>query len=243
MPTGRGFWGTLLGEVPVYLCIALTPGGIYRKKPEVQGGENMDETPNFSGTDKSHLARFLLWVSFCCLGFGWLQHYIAELPAMQRTDSVQTETADVAWTDGNEPTGRDKEFLDSLDWHQYPVGDYAIRTGIIRTKYIAALQFVHEGNLDLTEYTPPMEYIEFVDPLTGQRSSTTIKPMDLNNDGVDEIILLNRKLNDPEYSLFSVYSLNPVGPKLIWSGADFYSNCPYSVGQESGHPGVQREAN
>ena len=120
-----------------------------------------------------------------------------------------------SWTRESAPGSCDKQFLSSLVWENHKVGDYILRTGIIYSKWIAATQFLHDGKIVLTEYTPPSEYVTVIDPVTGVECHGTLA-RDVNNDGVLEIAFLHRKLYDPQYHMYTVYGLRKDGPKLLW---------------------------
>ncbi len=133
-------------------------------------------------------------------------------------DSAHEEDTVKSWTSTGEPGNYDKGFLNSLVWKDYTVGTYVIRTGIIFKKWIAAVQFVKDGKLVLTEYTPPSEYVTFVDPITARDEKEPVAK-DANNDGILEIVFLHRKLSDARYHMYAVYALEKNAPKLIWKSA------------------------
>jgi hypothetical protein len=136
-------------------------------------------------------------------------------------DSANDADTVKSWTSENPPTEQDRNFLKSLNWKDHKAGSYVIKTGIIFDKWIAAMQFTVNGKAVLTEYTPPSEYLIFVDPKTGTKSSKLLAA-DVNEDGALEVAFLHEKLNDPNYHMYSVYSLNESAPKLVWkSGGKF----------------------
>jgi hypothetical protein len=132
----------------------------------------------------------------------------------RQADSANDEDTVKSWT-VKKVDAPGKQFLDSLDWQDRAVGAYEIRTGIIFNRWVAAVQFVLKGQLVLTEITPPYEYVSFVDLKTGKESNE-VAAIDANYDGVTEIALVHRKLDDPKYHMYAVYSLTSSEPKLLW---------------------------
>jgi len=129
-------------------------------------------------------------------------------------DSANSSSTTKSWTSDVIGTS-DKPFLESLDWQEQPIGPFTLRTGIIYGKWVAAMQFVRDGQVVLTEFTPPYEYITIVDPLTA-RPSPSAWALDADNDGKLEIAFLHEKLQDPKYHMYTVYKLNEKMPVLIW---------------------------
>lgn len=129
-------------------------------------------------------------------------------------DSSTDASTTKSWTI-TEHQAYDTKFLNALEWTDYPVGDYVLRTGLIYGKWVAATQFVFNGSIVLTEITPPYEYVTVVDPRTGA-PSRQICAVDANNDGVLEIAFLHEKLNDKKYHMYTVYALEKERPKLLW---------------------------
>lgn len=134
-------------------------------------------------------------------------------------DSAYDDDIVKSWPERKEPNEFDKQFLNRLHWKDYKVGNaYVLRTGIIYGRWIAAIQFIQNGKLVMTEYTPPSEYITVLDPSTGC-AAETIKGVDANHDSVLEMAFLHEKLTDENYHLYTVYALNKDGPKLLWKSA------------------------
>lgn len=129
-------------------------------------------------------------------------------------DSSTDASVTKSWTI-TEHQAHDKNFLDSLEWIDYPVGEYVLRTGLIYNKWVAATQFVLNGRTVLTEITPPSEYVTIVDPRTGAPAKD-VYALDANDDGVLEIAFLHEKLNDKKYHMYTVYALEKDRPKLLW---------------------------
>lgn len=131
-------------------------------------------------------------------------------------DSATSANTSKSWTSDQPPAGYDQQFINALKWEEHPVGNYVLKTGKIFGRWVAALQFLKNGQLLLTEYTPPQEYVIVVDPLNGKPCSPQAYASDPNNDGVLEIVFLHQKLNDPQYHMYTVYALDKKGPKLLW---------------------------
>ncbi len=129
-------------------------------------------------------------------------------------DSANNGSTSKSWT-VRDIGNYEKPFLNSLKWKECKVGKYVLRTGVIFDKWIAAMQFVKNGKLVLTEITPPYEYVRIVDPLTAlQQAKPTA--LDADKDGNLEIAFLHEKLNDADYHMYTVYRLNDDYPHLIW---------------------------
>lgn len=137
-------------------------------------------------------------------------------------DSANKADTVKSWTSHLPPSSMDKGFLNSLEWKNHKVGGYVLRMGKIYGRWIAAMQWLKNGRVVLTEYTPPMEYVTVVDPKTGQKLDT-VSAADVDHDGKQEIAFIHEKLNDSNYHMYTVYSLMKSGPpKLIWkSGGKF----------------------
>ncbi len=134
-------------------------------------------------------------------------------------DSAHDDDVVKSWAVNQPPRNVDRSFLDRLEWKDYPIGsDYVLRMGKIYGKWVAAMQFVQNGKLVMTEYTPPSEYITVLDPATG-RPSGSVKGVDANHDNVLEMAFLHEKLDDRNYHLYTVYALTKNGPKLLWKSA------------------------
>lgn len=131
-------------------------------------------------------------------------------------DSANDADTVKSWTSENPPSDFDRKFLDSLSWEDHPLGVYILRTGKIYGKWVAAMQWTFGGKPVLTEYTPPAEYLEVIDPETGKPCSNVLA-RDVNNDGILEIAFVHKKLNDANYHMYSVYALTKKAPpKLLW---------------------------
>jgi hypothetical protein len=129
--------------------------------------------------------------------------------------SIQEDTIK-SWTTEEPPTNYDKQFMNSLKWEEHPlVNGYTMRTGIIRDRWIAAVQFVRNKQVVLTEYTPGAEYITVIDPLSGQPLHPIVAA-ETNHDGIPKIALLHCKLTDSNYHMYAIYALNEEKPKLLW---------------------------
>lgn len=143
----------------------------------------------------------------------------SEALAPDQADSAYNDDVRKSWTIETQPEEQGQSFLNRLSWKDYQLGDdYVLRTGVIYGKWIAAMQFVKNGKLVLTEYTPPSEYIVAIDPVTG-RPADTFKTIDANHDHVMEMAFLHEKLDDPKYHMYTVYQLQKSGPKLVWKSA------------------------
>ena len=129
-------------------------------------------------------------------------------------DSANNGSTSKSWT-VRDIGQYEKPFLNSLKWHECKIGKYVLRTGLIFDKWIAALQFVKNGKLVLTEITPPYEYVRNVDPLTALHQAKPLA-LDADKDGNLEIAFLHEKLNDADYHMYTVYRLNDDYPHLIW---------------------------
>ncbi len=129
-------------------------------------------------------------------------------------DSANNGSTSKSWT-VREIGNYEKPFLNSLKWQECKVGKYVLRTGLIFDKWIAAMQFVKNGKIVLTEITPPYEYVRIVDPLTALQQKKPIA-LDADKDGNLEIAFLHEKLNDADYHMYTVYRLNNDYPHLIW---------------------------
>lgn len=129
-------------------------------------------------------------------------------------DSANNGSTSKSWT-VRDIGNYEKPFLNSLKWQECKVGKYVLRTGLIFDKWIAAMQFVKNGKLVLTEITPPYEYVRIVDPLTALYQKKPIA-LDADKDGNLEIAFLHEKLNDADYHMYTVYRLNDDYPHLIW---------------------------
>lgn len=129
-------------------------------------------------------------------------------------DSANTGSTSKSWTI-QQVTERDKPFLNSLKWKESKVGKYALRTGWIFDKWIAATQFSKGGKVVLTEITPPYEYVKLVDPLTALPKEQPVA-IDADKDGKLEIAFLHEKLDDTDYHMYTVYRLDDDCPHLIW---------------------------
>ncbi|MCC7530582.1 MAG: hypothetical protein IT342_18810 [Candidatus Melainabacteria bacterium] len=129
-------------------------------------------------------------------------------------DSANNGSTSKSWT-VRDIGNYEKPFLNSLKWQECKVGKYVLRTGLIFDKWIAAMQFVKNGKLVLTEITPPYEYVRIVDPLTALLQAKPIA-LDADKDGNLEIAFLHEKLNDADYHMYTVYRLNDDYPHLIW---------------------------
>ncbi|MCC6978888.1 MAG: hypothetical protein IT343_11245 [Candidatus Melainabacteria bacterium] len=130
------------------------------------------------------------------------------------TDSANHGSTSKSWT-VSEIGPQEKSFLQSLKWQEHKVGNYVLRTGLIFDKWIAAMQFVKNGNVVLTEITPPYEYVKMVDPLSAVIKNSPVA-LDGNKDGVLDVAFLHEKLNDAHYHMYTVYRLNSDCPQLIW---------------------------
>jgi hypothetical protein len=138
---------------------------------------------------------------------------------MPEGDSAHEPGVSKSWTrEGPTPEWWNEKFLNSLDWTDHQVGHYVLRTGVIYDKWVAAMQFVKDGQVLLTEYTPPGEYITVVDPIEG-KPVKGVFAIDANEDDVMEIAFEHEKLNDPRYHLFTVYALEKDAPRLLWKSA------------------------
>ena len=129
-----------------------------------------------------------------------------------------------SWTSMARPGKNDESFLRILDWTNHKVGNYVLRTGKIYGRWVAAMQWLQNNQLVLTEYTPPYEYVTVIDSITGKKlSNEHISPTDVDKDGVPELAFIHEKLNDPKYHMYTVYALpKQAPPKLIWkSGGKF----------------------
>ncbi len=128
----------------------------------------------------------------------------------------------------------DREFFKRLDWKEYKLPNhYVLRTGVIYGKWVAALQWLHNGKLVLTEVTPPYEYLTVLDPASG-RPRRKIGARDVNHDGICEIAFLHQKLNDKNYHMYTVYSLgNDNAPELVWKSGGQFGDWINKVKQES----------
>jgi len=129
-------------------------------------------------------------------------------------DSANNGSTSKSWTK-REIAEYDKPFLNSLKWKERKVGKYVLRTGMIFDKWIAAMQFVKNGKVELTEITPPYEYVRMVDPLTALQKDEPVA-LDADKDGNLEVAFLHEKLNDADYHMYTVYRLNDDYPHLIW---------------------------
>jgi len=129
-------------------------------------------------------------------------------------DSANNGSTSKSWT-VRDIGNYEKPFLNSLKWQECKVGKYVLRTGLIFDKWIAAMQFVKNGKIVLTEITPPYEYVRIVDPLTALQQTKPIA-LDADKDGNLEIAFLHEKLNDADYHMYTVYRLNDDYPHLIW---------------------------
>lgn len=147
-------------------------------------------------------------------------------------DSANNGSTSKSWT-VRDIGDYEKPFLNSLKWQECKVGKYVLRTGLIYDKWIAAMQFVKNGKLVLTEITPPYEYVRMVDPLTALHQAKPIA-LDADKDGNLEIAFLHEKLNDADYHMYTVYRLNNDYPHLIWkSGGELGDWINGSVAQKS----------
>lgn len=141
-----------------------------------------------------------------------------------RDDSANKADTVKSWTSSLPPGKNDNSFLNVLDWKDHKVGSYVLRTGKIYGRWVAAMQWMQNKQLVMTEYTPPYEYVTVIDPVTGKKlSNDRIVATDSNKDGVLEIAFLHEKLNDPNYHMYTVYALpKEAPPKLLWkSGGKF----------------------
>lgn len=129
-------------------------------------------------------------------------------------DSANTGSTSKSWTI-QQVTERDRPFLNSLKWKESKVGKYALHTGWIFDKWIAATQFSKSGKVVLTEITPPYEYVKLIDPLTALPKEQPVA-IDADKDGKLEIAFLHEKLNDADYHMYTVYRLDDDCPHLIW---------------------------
>lgn len=158
----------------------------------------------------------------------------AEDSTDSKDDSANSAETVKSWTSISTPSGYDKNFLDSLEWKDYEIGsDYILRTGIIYGKWIAAMQFKRKGEIVLTEYTPPSEYVTVLDSATGKPLSK-IQAGDANHDGILEIAFLHEKLNDRNYHMYTVYALTDKEPKLLWKSGGKFGNWLQEVQTSSG---------
>lgn len=132
-------------------------------------------------------------------------------------DSAYHEDTIKSWTKSESPGKLDQSFLNRLSWKDYNVGGgYVIRTGIIFDTWIAAMQWKKNGELLLTEYTPPSEYITLIDPLTSQPTKEVHAS---KIDNVPVMAFSHEKLNDHNYHMYSVYALRKNGPELVYKSA------------------------
>lgn len=130
-------------------------------------------------------------------------------------DSANRGNTTKTWSSQVRPHKVDQAFLDVLKWEEHAVGKYTLRMGKIQDKWIAAVQFLQNGKVVLTEYTPPGEYITVVDALSGKPCRDQWA-RDANDDGMLEVAFLHSKLDDPQYHMYSIYRLENESPKLIW---------------------------
>lgn len=151
-----------------------------------------------------------------------------------KDDSANRGDTVKSWTSQNPPSSMDKGFLNRLDWSDHKVGAYVLRTGKIYGQWVAAMQWLKNGRVVLTEYTPPMEYVTVVDPKTGQKLSS-VKASDVNQDGNLEIAFIHEKLNDANYHMYTVYSLLKSGaPKLVWKSGGKFGDWTNQVSRPAG---------
>jgi len=129
-------------------------------------------------------------------------------------DSANSGNTSKSWTLRSIGENESK-FLQSLKWKEHKIGNYVLRTGLIFDKWIAAMQFVKDGKVELTEITPPYEYVKLVDPLTALTLEQPLA-LDADRDGNLEVAFLHEKLNDAHYHMYTVYRLNKDYPHLIW---------------------------
>lgn len=152
----------------------------------------------------------------------------------QRGDSANRADTVKSWTSQSPPGGCDKSFLNRLEWENHRVGAYVLRTGKIYGRWVAAMQWMKNGRLVLTEYTPPCEYVTALDPASGKPLNDFVA-RDVNNDGVLEMAFLHEKLTDPNYHMYTVYGLAKAGPpKLLWKSGGKFGDWLHQVERPAG---------
>lgn len=138
-------------------------------------------------------------------------------------DSANSAFVAKSWTSEKPPTSWEEGYLKKLKWREFPLKGYTLRVGKMFEDWNSALQFVKDNEVVMTEYTPPAEYICFVDPKDGKPADSPIV-RDVNHDRVSEVAFVHLKLNDPNYHMYTVYTLEKTHPELVWKSAGTLGN-------------------